>query len=262
MAVMYLGVGGEAKKVKKFYIGVGGQAKKVKRGYIGVGGQAKLFYKSTVVPDEYQQVEYIYNDKGKNYINTNVIADNNTKVSIDFMVIELNQNVGYTPTIHFLAASGGSGKQYRISGKLNGSSSSYQTGDRISLNSYFGSSNIELAYELQLNTYYKVENNFNGEFRLNNTLISTASDTFNVGEGIPLYLFGNNANGTDQYLRNVKARVYNLSIWQNNILIRDMIPCYRKSDEKAGVYDIINNVFYTGYNDGSNYDFTVGPNVD
>ena len=40
----YIGVSGNAKKVKKIYIGVGGKAKKVKKAYIGVGGKAKLFY--------------------------------------------------------------------------------------------------------------------------------------------------------------------------------------------------------------------------
>ena len=43
MAV-YVGVNGQAKKVKNIYVGVNGQAKKVSEGYIGVNGEAKKFW--------------------------------------------------------------------------------------------------------------------------------------------------------------------------------------------------------------------------
>jgi hypothetical protein len=34
-------------------------------------------------------------------------------------------------------------------------------------------------------------------------------------------------------------------IWENNVLVRDFIPVYRKSDSVVGMYDSVNDVFYT-----------------
>lgn len=40
--------------------------------------------------------------------------------------------------------------------------------------------------------------------------------------------------------------------------IMELIPCYRKSDLVAGMYDLVNNVFYTNVGTG---EFIVGPDV-
>lgn len=45
----------------------------------------------------------------------------------------------------------------------------------------------------------------------------------------------------------------------NNVLKRDLYPCYRKSDNVAGMYDMVTNTFFT--NAGSSGTFTVGANV-
>lgn len=39
---------------------------------------------------------------------------------------------------------------------------------------------------------------------------------------------------------------------------RDMIPCYRKSDNKPGMYDLVTKTFFTNAGTG---EFSVGPNV-
>lgn len=44
-------------------------------------------------------------------------------------------------------------------------------------------------------------------------------------------------------------------IWENNILIRDMRPCVRISDNKPGMYDLVNDAFYTNAGPG---EFTWG----
>lgn len=40
-------------------------------------------------------------------------------------------------------------------------------------------------------------------------------------------------------------RWYYVKIYENNVLIRDMIPCYRKNDTEIWMYDAENGVFYT-----------------
>ena len=46
-----------------------------------------------------------------------------------------------------------------------------------------------------------------------------------------------------------EARLFNLQFYDNDILKIDLIPCYRKLDGEIGMYDLVNNVFYT--NEGS-----------
>jgi len=48
-------------------------------------------------------------------------------------------------------------------------------------------------------------------------------------------------------------------MWDGTTLVRNMIPCYRRSDLKPGMYDTVNNVFYT--NSGSG-EFILGPVVE
>lgn len=74
--------------------------------------------------------------------------------------------------------------------------------------------------------------------------------------GFPFFLFANNESGTAGSFTNI--RCYKLTFWQNNNLIRGFIPCYRKSDNVIGMYDIVNNVFYINQGTGI---FIKGPNV-
>lgn len=44
----------------------------------------------------------------------------------------------------------------------------------------------------------------------------------------------------------------------NNSLALNLLPCYRKSDNKPGMYDLVSNTFFTNAGTG---EFTVGPEV-
>ena len=68
-----------------------------------------------------------------------------------------------------------------------------------------------------------------------------------------LYLFASNQNGTPNYGTN--GYLYYFKIYDNDVLVRDFIPCYRNSDNVVGLYDLVNNVFYTNQGTGS---FTYG----
>jgi hypothetical protein len=47
-------------------------------------------------------------------------------------------------------------------------------------------------------------------------------------------------------------------LYDNNVLVRDFIPCYRKSDNEIGLYDVVNGVFYANAGSGT---FTKGNNI-
>ena len=50
---------------------------------------------------------------------------------------------------------------------------------------------------------------------------------------------------------------YSFKIWKGNILLRNFVPCYRKSDNVVGMYDTVKGEFYTNSGTGQ---FLAGPN--
>lgn len=60
----------------------------------------------------------------------------------------------------------------------------------------------------------------------------------------PSRIFGMNSNLSSDYKLG-KFTVYYLKIWNNNTLVRDFVPCYRKSDNVIWLYDLVNSQFYT-----------------
>lgn len=58
-----------------------------------------------------------------------------------------------------------------------------------------------------------------------------------------LFLFASNNN--DGGATNVcKARLYRATMSKNGTLMRDFIPCYRKSDGEVGLWDAVTSTFY------------------
>lgn len=47
-------------------------------------------------------------------------------------------------------------------------------------------------------------------------------------------------------------KIYNFKLYNGDNLIRNFIPALRNSDKKTGLYDIVNNKFYTDAG-GSNF---------
>ncbi len=42
-----------------------------------------------------------------------------------------------------------------------------------------------------------------------------------------------------------KGKMYSFQIYDNDTLVRDLVPCVRDNDNEVGAYDIVNDVFYT-----------------
>lgn len=63
-----------------------------------------------------------------------------------------------------------------------------------------------------------------------------------------LYIFALNNKG--DALANSNIKLYKFKIYNNNNLVRDFMPCMRKSDNKVGLYDLVNNIFYENSGSG------------
>ena len=82
------------------------------------------------------------------------------------------------------------------------------------------------------------------------TTNSTFTSSYNV------YIFAMNNAGA--ILNASSYRLYGFKIYDDNTLVRDFIPCYRNSDDEVGLYDLVNNVFYTNAGTGK---FTYGKKI-
>ena len=103
-----------------------------------------------------------------------------------------------------------------------------------------------------LNTDYTVSvNKADSRVISNGTAITDVSVGSTVASSI--YLL----KGDADWVKFV-GRLFFASLYSNHVKVADLVPCYRKSDNKPGMYDLVNNVFYTNQGGG---DFTVGPDV-
>ena len=65
-----------------------------------------------------------------------------------------------------------------------------------------------------------------------------------------VYLFATNTTGTVGF-GGGSLKMYYFKIWNNDTLVRDYIPCYRTSDGVIGLYDLVENKFYTNSGTGN-----------
>lgn len=74
----------------------------------------------------------------------------------------------------------------------------------------------------------------------------TGSATYSWGlvNGKNYYIFCNFEGNTWHYYH-ANMKLYYFQIYQSWTLVRDFIPCYRKSDNVIWMYDLVNDVFYT-----------------
>ena len=55
------------------------------------------------------------------------------------------------------------------------------------------------------------------------------------------------------------GKLYYLQLNHDHTLIADLYPCRRLSDGKVGMYDTLNDIFYSSANE---YEFVAGPRAD
>lgn len=178
---------------------------------------------SSELPEEYQQVEYI-ESTGAQYIDTNLYGNINLTADIDIEIEDKNNSpiIG-TDNMEW-------SKEYVCQAWHNAlycfkSSSSINLGD-----------NIRLKIHLDPNAQSTIENigSVNSKMtEIANTKIYIAKWGSDLGS----------------------FKLYSCKFYENEVLVRDFVPCYRKSDSVVGVYDKVNDVFYTNQGTG---DFKAG----
>ena len=241
-----------AKKPSKILVGNSSNiAKEVKSIFVGNSSNkaVKVF---PSFPDTYQKVEYIFNTGGTQYINTGVKPNSNTTV---YCECELSNR---TPTTGYIF---GCYNDYETSANR-----MWYYADALSgtIEYYYGSNAALGRKTSAIDTRYKILVNVSGgEFYLNNESLGSSTVTFPSTYSPNILIFAAYAKTTNSTpyasVSQQFMRLYHFQIKQDNILARDMYPCYLKSDtQTVGMYDLISGQFYANSGTGI---FYKGPDV-
>lgn len=217
-------------------------------GWHEIGDRIRIFNDTPNIPVEYQEVEYIQTT-GTQFIDTGFKPTPLTKTRMEWMFTSttVQQRV-------FAVAQSGTGLIYQMyANGAFGMGVAYQdnTGQWTNANTTI-TANEKMIYELD------GKNKKATGYRGDGTQVGTrnlSSYTATQVATYPLHLMAEaKTDGTGA--RNYSTgRFYSCKIWDDDVLVRDFVPCYRKTDGTAGLYDKVNGVFYENAGTGV---FTVG----
>ena len=268
----FVGVNGVSRKPKAIYVGVNGVARKVKAAYVGVNGVARKVWPANLIPDDSYMSLPLVGCNGTDLIEarieTGLAPFPKNRVVLEFMLCTApNYNSSDSSSPTYIS-------NYSLLG-----CSSYAIPTGIADTSYICPNDFFIKYNrntqkitfcarygvyvttgnvttlssnadegILVNTKYKVDfmNNNKVYLYCDKGFYSIASNnllgTFNVNWA--------HSNGGDNNMRLMfplrndyrfySAKIYNPS----GTLIRDYIPGYRISDNKVGLYDLVQKIFY------------------
>ena len=211
--------------------------------------------KESLLPKEYQQVEYI-ESTGTQYIDTKF----NSETGISCDLIASYREIGKNNSI--LAAFDKNREQRMYFAHISNPGTFWTLG----YGDYYLSNKIPIK-----DTIYRIKSkllNNEQEIIINEEEIirKELSNYYNIN--LNMYVFAMNKNGVVDNFS--KSRVYGLELFKNNILNKNFIPCYSTTtvtnvdgkqcpSNTKGMYDLVEGKFYT--NQGSGDDFIAGPDV-
>lgn len=191
------------------------------------------FVSGQTLPSGYTQLEYIQSS-GSQYINAGFKPNQDTKISI---------------TVDFPL----SGTTWLYGGRTSAGSNSLgflcESGSRYRFD-YASSTN---ALATKPTGKFTIDSDKNKCY-INGELVFTATYT-TFASPVNMYIFNNNNNGS--LSGGSSAKLYNCSIYDNGVLIRNFIPCKTESGT-VGLYDSVNNQFYQNAGSGT---FIAGPEI-
>lgn len=206
-------------------------------GNISLGNQIAVTTKSSPIPSEYQLVEYLESDGGQ-YIDTDVL--NNIYLEFSFENVLFSQPATGEFSALFGVYTSQAQEMYI-----------QRRGDNQQLmTAWNGIRNYFTCKELP---YEKIiYSTLNGHFfvKLENDIVVDRNISSSPAS-LKIYLFRLSGNATNYF----KGQCYSCWIYNGTDYLRKFYSVYRKSDNKPGMYDIVNNQFYVNQGTG---EFIVG----
>ncbi len=111
---------------------------------------------------------------------------------------------------------------------------------------YVGTGRALLGYNFTQNTLYKlsVEANNGNLTLIQNGVTTSKTYTGSLYKNSEIGIFRAKTD-TGWSQPSTQSKIYFCKIYDNNILVRDFIPCVRNSDNKPGLYDAVSGMFFT-----------------
>lgn len=202
-----------------------------------------------------------------NYATINVSVSSSPKLPSQFQKVEYLESTGtqYINTGYY--ADGGSSFEFKITygttrGVVFGSYNSYWTNGYGYYHNNGNGDTEWVHYYGNTSTGYPGLNNSTQEIKIikgsvyiNGQLVLALTPLSFSKLKYPTFFYAGNWGGT-RAEQPISAKIYYFTIKSGDYPLMDFVPCYRKSDNVMGFYDIINQVFYTNAGTG---DFIKGP---
>ena len=200
------------------------------------------------IPTEYQRVEFI-SSTGTQYIDTGVSP---STYNGDYEVEIKEKHSANSSNMYIIGTSAASTNEgSRANIRINSGGTVCNAFANNSTNTSTTQVNQSMLNDSINSIRYTVSTtNTTRELEINGNSSSSTTEFISVSTS-NFKLFGLTSG---QYVGNI----YEAKIYGKNDLVRSFVPCYRKSDGEIGLYDTVNNVFYTNIGTGT---FSKGENI-
>lgn len=197
------------------------------------------------LPSEYQEVEYIQSS-GNQYINTRYKHKTNSRYELTFALVSFNATYN---TI--------------FGGRQNwDTTDAFDLGVKNDYDTYvnFGTVNPARFYTITLGKQVDVVMDINS-ITIDNVIrpyIGSVNpddrpipeSSIHTTDGVfSIYLFA--LNNSNSMIEPSRIKLYSFRIYENDVLVREYVPCYRKQDEVIGLYDTVTKTFFTNAGSGT-----------
>ena len=193
------------------------------------------------LPSEYQQVKFL-ESSGSQYIDIGYSSGGNIKYQITASILETTSSSEYRGFFGTSVAPNARCGAGFYAGKIR---VQFGAGSAVYDSNYhdcdFADFAIPTTYTLSKDGFY-----------IGNRLEWTPKATVSASTGVTIYAFNTHAESA---YTGAKLKIYSFKVWNSNTLVCDLTPCYRKSDNKAGMYDSVSKAFFTNAGPG---EFTCG----
>ena len=211
----------------------------------GNGGSTEPDYKTL-----YQRVEYITpaEEETYPYIITDFVADNTCGLEVVASFPKMQDRIP-------------------MGSRVDGNPTRFYCVYPLSTSScYYGfNAGSPLSCATSINTIYRLQTNFLNSRLVNvykedgTRLANTSLNATLEQQTVPVSIFGYNSGSSGVVSSKREYKLYSARCSKGHEVVRDYIPCYRKSDGVVGVYEKITGQFLT--NDGAGA-FAKGADID
>lgn len=187
--------------------------------------------RANILDSDYEIVEYI-ESTGEQWINTGYVPNSTTRLYVKASSSGVIDHTG-------LFGSRASNSSYPFLSYIENSYGGSSYIIRVDIGDKTGSTGVNWSVDVPFIIDVDLPNK---RLIVNNTQISRYDNlSYPTSNDIDISIFSVH-HGTSNYYP-IVSKLYLFKIYDNDVLVRNYIPVYRKTDTKSGLYDLVNNEF-------------------